>query len=149
MGSYGGFKLKGSGYPQIFSAPIAAKLCGRPPTVLEVQERARGPLSPCEVWWGSLSFLSVCMSVCFLPVRHAFERQSCAPDFAMKANWSTETILMPLDRGRFAVVHPCSTFSDCCQLATPLNAEIKKTQKLKFFAARGRQNKPIERKFGT
>ena len=29
--SYGGFKLRGSGFPQIFSAPLAAKLCVRPP----------------------------------------------------------------------------------------------------------------------
>jgi len=28
--SYGGFKLTGSGYPQIFSAPLVAKLCVRP-----------------------------------------------------------------------------------------------------------------------
>ena len=27
--SYGGFKLTGSGYPEIFSAPLAAKLCVR------------------------------------------------------------------------------------------------------------------------
>jgi len=43
--------------------------------------------------------------------------------------WSTETILMPLDRGRFVVVHPCSTFWDCCQSATPLNADVKKNGK--------------------
>jgi len=49
--------------------------------------------------------------------------------------------------GRFVVVHPCSTFSDCCQFATPLNAEVQETKNSKnwgFFAARGRQNKPIE-----
>jgi len=34
-------------------------------------------------------------------------------------------------------VHPRSTFSDCCQLATPLNAEVQKTAKLFFFANRG------------
>jgi len=34
--NYGGFKLTGSGYPQIFSAPLAAKLCVKPPKVLEV-----------------------------------------------------------------------------------------------------------------
>jgi len=58
------------------------------PKVFEVQERARGPLSPCQVWWGSdfthrpgrpktLSFfvgLSVCLSVC-LSVRHALEQR--------------------------------------------------------------------------
>jgi len=61
--------------------------------------------------------------------------------------WSALTILMPLDRGRFVVVHPCSTFSDYCQLATPLNAENGKNWG--FFANKGRQNKPIETKFGT
>ena len=33
----------------------------------------------------------------------------CAPDFAMKA-LEYRNVLMPLDRGRFVVVHPCSTF---------------------------------------
>ena len=51
--SYGGFKSTGSGFPQIFSAPYSGKLCIRPPKVSEVQERARGPLSSCQVWWGS------------------------------------------------------------------------------------------------
>jgi len=54
-----------------------------------------------------------------LSVRHAFERQGLCARFRHK-----ETILMPLDRGRFVVVHPCSTFSQCRQLATPLNAEV-------------------------
>ena len=77
----------------------------------------------------------------FLSVRHAFSVRhacdrhplnvrDCAPDFTMK-HWSTEMILMSLDRGRFVVVHPCSTFSDCRQLSTSLNAEW-------FFSARGR-----------
>jgi len=48
----GGFKLRGR-IPQNFERPLAAKLCVRPPEVLEVQERARGPLSPCQVCWGS------------------------------------------------------------------------------------------------
>ena len=43
-------------------------------------------------------------------------------------------ILTPLDRGRFVVVHPCSTFSDCRQLSTPLNAEVQKTAKIVFFS---------------
>ena len=43
-------------------------------------------------------------------------------------------ILMPLDRGRFVVVHPCSTFSDCRQLSTSLNAEVQKTAKIGFFS---------------
>ena len=48
--SYGGFNLTVT--PK-FSVPLAAKLCVRPPNVSEVQERARGPLSPCQVWCGS------------------------------------------------------------------------------------------------
>jgi len=100
--------LTGSGYPRHFQRPLAAKLCIRPPKVLEAQERARGPLSPCQVWWGSetLSFLFVCLCV-----RHAFERQSLCAQFREEGVGSTETILIPLDRGRFVVVHPCSTFS--------------------------------------
>ena len=52
------------------------------PKVLEVQERAQGPLSSCQVWLGSdftrrwvaknVKFL--CLFV-LLSVRHAFERQ--------------------------------------------------------------------------
>jgi len=84
-----GFYVEGVWLPQNFQHPLAAKLCVRPPEVLEVKERSRGPLSPCQVWWGSdftrrrggqktLSCF-VCLSVC-LPVRHAFERQRlCAP----------------------------------------------------------------------
>jgi len=55
-----------------------------------------------------------------------------------------------IDRGRFVVVHPCSTlFSLCRQLTTPQNAHVKKMAKILFFAARGRQDKPIETQFGT
>ena len=46
-----------------------------------------------------------------------------------RRRWSTETTLTPLDRGRFVVVHSCSTLSDCCQLATPLNAEVQNMAK--------------------
>ena len=50
--SYGGFKLMASGYPQIFSAS-SGETMHQTPKVFEVQERARGPLSPCQVWLGS------------------------------------------------------------------------------------------------
>jgi len=43
--SYGGFKLTGSGYPQL-SAPHNGKTVRQTPKVLEVQQRVRGPLSP-------------------------------------------------------------------------------------------------------
>ena len=84
-------------FPPNFQRPLAAKLCVRPRNVLEVKERARGPLSPCQLWWGSdftrrwggqkrsvffvcLSIcLSLCLSVTLLNVR------DCALDFAMKA----------------------------------------------------------------
>jgi len=77
--SYGGLKLMESGYcyAQIF----------RPPKVLEVQERARRPLSPCQVWaWTSPAAGAAknveffCLSVC-LSVRHAFERHSLCARF--------------------------------------------------------------------
>jgi len=45
--------------------------------------------------------------------------------------------LMPLDRERFVVVHPCSTLSDCCELATTLNAEVQKRQKWGFSPTEG------------
>jgi len=135
--------------PPQFSAPLVAKLCVKPPKVFEVQERARGPLLPwpCQVWWGSYFtgrrgvaknlrvFLSVCLFVTLLNVR------ACARNFAVPwRRWRLgvglqQTILIPLDRGRFVhvVVHPCSTFSDCCQLATPLNDEVQKNRKNCFF----------------
>ena len=75
--SYGGFNLAGSVTPK-FSVSLAAKLCVRPPNVLEVQERARGPLSPYQVRCGS-DFTRRRVSektLSFLSVRHAYERQS-------------------------------------------------------------------------
>ena len=41
-------------------------------------------ISPAAGAAKKLIFLSVCLSVC-LSVRHAFERQICAPDFALNA----------------------------------------------------------------
>ena len=51
--SYEGFKLRGPGFPEKFSLPPSGEAMHHTPKVLEVQERARGPLSPCQVWWGS------------------------------------------------------------------------------------------------
>jgi len=129
--SYGGFKLRGSGYPQIFSAPYRRN-CVRPPKVLEAQERARGPLSPCQVWWSSdftrrraainvEFFCLLCLSVC----SSRFWTSEIVRPISPWTRWSTETVLTPLDRGRFIVVHPCLTFSDCCLLVTPLNVEVQ------------------------
>jgi len=64
------------------------------------------------------------------------QRQGCRTPKTEISTQITETILIPLDRGKFVVVHTCSTFSDCCQLATPLNAEVQnmaKYGKIGFF----------------
>jgi len=73
-----------------FSAPFSGKTVRQTPKVLEVQERARGPQSPCHVWWGSdftrrqggqtLSFLSVCLFLCLF-VTLSFERQRLCDRF--------------------------------------------------------------------
>jgi len=73
--SYWGFKLTGLVIPK-FSALPSSETMRQTPNVLEVQERAQGPLSPCQVWWGwdftrrrggqNVEFF-VCLSVC-LPV---------------------------------------------------------------------------------
>jgi len=68
----------------------------------------------------------VCLSVTLLNVR-------VLRPISPRRRWSTETILMPLDRGRFVVVCMCSTFSDCRQLSTSLNPEVQKTAKIGGF----------------
>jgi len=82
-----GFKVDGVWLSPSIQRPLAAKLCVRPQKVFEMQERARGPLSPCQVWWGS-DFTRcrdvplpgrTCLFVTLLNVR------VCAPDFAIKA----------------------------------------------------------------
>jgi len=61
--SYEGFKLTGSGYPQILSAPSGETMHQTP-----------------KIFTGARVFLSVCLSVC-LSVRRAFERQSLCARF--------------------------------------------------------------------
>jgi len=133
-----------------FSAPPSdeTKLCVRPPKVLEVQESA---VLYHHAKFGGARILPtvakhveffVCLSVCSSCLWMSEFVRTILP----RRRWSTETILIPLHRGRFVVVHPCSTFSDYCQLATTQNAEV---QKLGVFAARAWQNKPIKTKFGT
>ena len=142
-----------------FSKPPSSETISQTPKVLEVQERARGPLSPRQVWWGS-DFTRCrggqkrwvfCLSVC----SSCFWTSEILRPISPWRRCSTEKILIPLDRGRFVFLHRCPTFSDCYQLATPLNAEVQKNAKnakkakTGFFANRVRQNKPIETKFGT
>jgi len=93
--SNGGFKLRGLVSPK-FSVPPSCETMRQTPKVLEMQERARGPLSSCQVWLGSdftpagvakyVEFfvcLSACLFVClFITLLNV---RDCAPDFAMKA----------------------------------------------------------------
>ena len=74
--------------------------------------------------------LSVGLSVC-LTITLLNDRVS-AYDFAVKL-LEYITLLITLGSGRFAVVHRCSTFSDCRQLATPQNAEVQKNAKIWDF----------------
>jgi len=55
-----------------------------------------------------------------------------APDFAMKALEYRNDF-----DARFVVVHACSTLSDCCQLATSLNAEVQKRKNWGFSPPEG------------
>ena len=59
----------------------------------------------------------VCLFVTRLNVR------DCASNFAMKA-LEHRSYFDAVGSGRFVVVQPCSTLSDCRQLATTLNAEV-------------------------
>ena len=83
----------------------------------------------------SVEFLSVCLSVCLFVT--LLNVRDCAPDFAMKA-LEYRNDFDGLDRGRYVVVHSCSTLSDCRQLATTLNAEVQRTAKIGVFTNRGR-----------
>ena len=96
-----------------YSVPPRGETMHQTPKRFRGQERARGSLSPCQVWppgWPKRWFfcLSDCLFVTLLNVR------ACVSDFAMKAleYWND--------------FDTCSTFSDCRQLATPQNAEVQK-----------------------
>jgi len=72
--SYGGLKLTGFGYPQIFSACLAAKLCIRSPSFRGARTCSRSSITtpslvglgfhPPPGWPKTLSFLFVCLFVC-------------------------------------------------------------------------------------
>jgi len=91
--SYGGFKLRASGCPQIFSAPKRRNYASDPQTfwrcknVLEVlyhhAEFGGARISPAAGVAKNIEFfvcLFVCLSVCLF-LRHAFERQSLCARF--------------------------------------------------------------------
>ena len=69
--------------------------------------------------------LFVCLFVTLLNIR------DCAPDFAMKA-LEHRNYFDAVGQWK-VVVHPCSTLSVCCQLATTLNAKVQKTAKIGGF----------------
>jgi len=116
-----GFKLRGLGSPK-FSAPRSSKNCmSEPRLFLEVQERARGPLSPRQIWraWISstagwpkaLSFFCLSVFVCLsvsLFVHHGFESQSLCALFRIEG----------VGVGNDFWVTVCKTvrplLSDCC-----------------------------------
>jgi len=66
-----------------------------------------------------------------LSVRHACE----APNFAMALEYRNDS--NAVEKGRFAVVQSCSTFSDRCQLATPQNAEVQTSSYATWLMAGG------------
>ena len=93
-----------------FQRLLAAELCVTPPKVLETHERARGLLSSCQVWWGSdftrrrggqKPWVFVCLSVC----PSHFWMSHIVQQISPWRHWSTQTISIPLDKGRFVDVH--------------------------------------------
>jgi len=126
--SYGGFNLRGSGFPK-YSAPPSGE------TMRQTPKSFRGARMCSRFSITVLSLVGLGLDPrpgqpkTFLNVR------DCAPDFVMKA-LEYRNDIEALDRRKFAVMRPCSTLSDCCHLATTLNAEIQKRQKLGFFANR-------------
>jgi len=89
------------------------------------------------------------LEVLYYSAKFGGARISPAAGMAKNGEFLSVCLSVPLDSGRFVVVHPCSTLSDCCQLATTLNAEVQNTTKIGVFANRGRQNKPIQTKLCT
>ena len=89
--SYGGFKLRGSGYSK-FSATHSGETMRQTPKVLEVSYKdvlevlyhhakfGGCRISPAAGAAKIVEFLSVCLSV-YLSVRHAFERQRLCARF--------------------------------------------------------------------
>jgi len=75
------------------------------PKVLEVQERAGGPLSPRQIWWGS-DFTRrrgghkrwvFCLSVCLFVCLSRFWTSKIVRLISLWRRWTTETILILLD----------------------------------------------------
>jgi len=104
--SYRGFKFRGFGYPQIFSAPERRNYASDPKRFRGARKCSRSSITmPSLVGIGFHPPPGWPKTFGGLFVHHAFERQSLCARFRHE-----ETILMPLDRAGFVVVHPCSTF---------------------------------------
>ena len=72
----------------------------------------------------------------------------CAPDFAMMA-LEYRNDFDAVGYGKVRSCAPVLNFLRLLPIGDTLNAEVDNMAKIVFFAARGRQNKPIETKFGT
>jgi len=82
-------------------------------------------------WTSSAAGAAKTLSFICLFVHHVFERKSLCTPFRHKV---VKTILIPLDRGRFVVVHSRSTVSTRRQIATPQNAEFQEKSKILCFS---------------
>jgi len=90
---YGGFKLMGSGYPQIFSAPSGETMRQTHKRFPGARTSSRSSITmpslvglgfhPPPRWPKTLSFLSVCLSVCLFVT--LLNVRDCALDFAMNS----------------------------------------------------------------
>ena len=138
--SYVGFKLRGSGFNHILSTPYRRNYASDPKSFRGAGTCLKSSITmPSLVGFGfhpppggpkTLSFLFVCLSVCLFVT--LLNVRVCAPCFAMKA-LEYRNNFDAIGYGKVVVVHPCSTLSDCCQLATTLNAEVQKTRKIDVF----------------
>jgi len=104
----GAFSLKISIAPSGETIPRIKKVRGG------VQKWYGRPLSPCQVWWGSWVARAGCRrkSVIFLSV--CLSRFGITKIVITETLWSSaifKTIMVPLHRGRFLVVHLYSSFS--------------------------------------
>jgi len=102
-----------------FSTPLSGETLRQTRNVLEVQEHAGGPLSPCQVWWGSDFtrrrggqkrgvFLSVSLSV-----RHAFERQSLCAQFRHEGVGVQKRFWCRWIGERFLILMPIGDITKC------------------------------------
>ena len=146
--SYGDFKLKESGSPKFSTPPSLWSYTSDPPRfwrwkhVLEVlYHRIKfggARVLPPPARPNTLTFLFVCTSRLW---RHAFERRACEKmEFVRTISpwgrWSTKTILIWFDRGRFCSCAPTFNFLHKLPIVvTTKRQNLKKRQNLQFSAA--------------